>query len=91
MADREHLRALVDSLPEGALESAQAYLKAIQIWPPKEPEYPPEVRSTGKNWKRSEISLLKDMQAERGPSTEKTRVTPRSVRANITGKRANTL
>jgi len=34
MADREQLRALVDSLPEGALESAQAYLKAIQIWPP---------------------------------------------------------
>jgi hypothetical protein len=31
MADREHLHALVDSLPEGALESAQTYLKAIQI------------------------------------------------------------
>ncbi|MGA8312785.1 MAG: hypothetical protein WB755_22330, partial [Terriglobales bacterium] len=28
MADREHLHALVDSLPEGALESAQTYLKA---------------------------------------------------------------
>jgi len=33
MADREQLHALVDSLPEGALESAQTYLKAIQTGP----------------------------------------------------------
>ena len=37
MAGREHLRALVDSLPKGAVESAQTYLKAIQTWPPRIP------------------------------------------------------
>ena len=35
MAGREPLHALVDSLPEGALELAQTYLKTIQTWPPK--------------------------------------------------------
>lgn len=40
MPGREHLHALVDSLPEGALESAQTYLEAIQTWPPKRPEQP---------------------------------------------------
>jgi hypothetical protein len=30
MAGREHLHALVDSLPEGALESVETYLKTIQ-------------------------------------------------------------
>src|SRR5437667_12051014 len=91
MADREHLRALVDSLPEGALESAQAYLKAIQIWPPKEPEYPPEVEQHRKELEaKRDKFLLKDLQAGRGPS-EKTRATPPTVRTNITGKRTNTL
>ncbi|OLD16592.1 MAG: hypothetical protein AUI85_09140 [Acidobacteriales bacterium 13_1_40CM_3_55_5] len=59
MADREHLRALVDSLPEGALESAQAYLKAIQIWPPKEPEYPPEVQQHRKELEAKRDKFLK--------------------------------
>lgn len=43
MAGREQLHALVDSLPDGALESAQTYLNAIQTWPPKRPEPRPEV------------------------------------------------
>ena len=43
MADREELHALVDSLPDGALQSAAKYLNALQTWPPKKPEYPPEV------------------------------------------------
>ena len=30
-------------LPEGALDSAEQYLQAIQTCPPKKPEYPPEV------------------------------------------------
>jgi hypothetical protein len=42
MSDREHLHELVDSLPEGALESAQTYLKAIQMWPPERLERRPE-------------------------------------------------
>ncbi|PYX02765.1 MAG: hypothetical protein DMG85_20980 [Acidobacteria bacterium] len=59
MADREHLHALVDSLPEGALESAQTYLKAIQIWPPKEPEYPPEVEQHRKELEAKRDKFLK--------------------------------
>ena len=66
MADREHLHALVDSLPEGALESAQTYLKAIQIWPPKEPEYPPEVEQHRKELQAKRDKFLKDLQAGRG-------------------------
>jgi hypothetical protein len=38
MATREQLHRLVDSLPEGALESAKTYLQAIQTWQPKPPE-----------------------------------------------------
>jgi hypothetical protein len=45
MANREYLHALVDSLPEGALESAHTYLTAIQTWPPKPPEEIPEVET----------------------------------------------
>ena len=59
MADREHLHALVDSLPEGALESAQTYLQAIQIWPPKEPEYPPEVQQHRKELEAKRDKFLK--------------------------------
>src|SRR6266550_8932113 len=59
MADREHLHALVDSLPEGALESAQTYLQAIQIWPPKEPEYPPEVEQHRKELEAKRDKFLK--------------------------------
>jgi len=53
MADRKKLHALVDSLPEGALESAQTYLKAIQTWPPKPPNKDLNCRSSGENWSRS--------------------------------------
>jgi hypothetical protein len=59
MADREHLHALVDSLPEGALESAHTYLKAIQIWPPKKPEYPPEVEQHRKELEAKRDKFLK--------------------------------
>jgi hypothetical protein len=43
MVDRRELHKLVDSLPDGAFESAQTYLRNIQVWPPKPVEYPPEV------------------------------------------------
>ena len=59
MTDREDLHALVDSLPEGALESAQTYLQAIQIWPPKEPEYPPEVEQHRKELEAKRDKFLK--------------------------------
>jgi len=38
MNDRKQLHALVDSLPERALDSAEKYLQAIQTWPRKEPD-----------------------------------------------------
>jgi hypothetical protein len=37
MLSRESLRKLVDTLPEGALESAERSLRNYQIWPPKPP------------------------------------------------------
>lgn len=43
MVDRTELHKLVDSLPDSAFESAQTYLRNIQLWPPKPPEYLPEV------------------------------------------------
>ncbi|HYU46791.1 MAG TPA: hypothetical protein VEK84_11535 [Terriglobales bacterium] len=43
MIDRRELHKLIDSLPDDALESAQTYLRNIQVWPPKPPEDPPEV------------------------------------------------
>jgi hypothetical protein len=66
MADREHLHALVDSLPEGALESAQTYLNAIQTWPLKEPERHPRVAQI-----RSELEQKRDkfLKGHRGVGT----------------------
>src|ERR1700688_1775415 len=37
MLTRESLRKMVDTLPEGALESAERVLRNYQIWPPKPP------------------------------------------------------
>ncbi len=54
MAGREHLHALLDSLPEGALQSAETYLKAIQTWPLKEPQHSPDFERA-----------VKDMEAKR--------------------------
>jgi hypothetical protein len=59
MPDREHLHSLVDSMPEGALESAQTYLKAIQTWPPKHPEQRPEVVQRRKELEEKRDKFLK--------------------------------
>jgi lysozyme family protein len=59
MAAREQLHALVDSLPEGALESAQTYLKAIQTWPHKRPEQRPEVEKFRKELEQKRDKFLK--------------------------------
>jgi hypothetical protein len=59
MAGREHLHALVDSLPEGALDSAQTYLNSIQTWPPKRPEFPPEVEQRRKELEARRDKFLK--------------------------------
>lgn len=58
MAGREQLHALVDSLPDGALESAQTYLKAIQTWPPKRPEPRPEVEKFRKDLEEKRQKFL---------------------------------
>jgi hypothetical protein len=44
MLSRESLRKLIDTLPEGALESAERVLRNFQIWPPKPPIEVEEVR-----------------------------------------------
>jgi hypothetical protein len=59
MAGREQLHALVDSLPEEALESAQAYLKAIQTWPPERPEQRPEVEKFRNELEQKRDDFLK--------------------------------
>lgn len=59
MAGREHLHALVDSLPEGALESAHAHLKAIQTWPPKRRESRPELEKFGKELEQKRQKFLR--------------------------------
>lgn len=59
MADREQLHALVNSLPDGALDSALQYLTAVQSWPPKPPEYPPDVQQTIKELKERRDGFLK--------------------------------
>jgi hypothetical protein len=59
MAGRGHLHALVDSLPEGALESARTYLKAIQTWPPKRPEQRPELEQRRKELEQKRDKFLK--------------------------------
>jgi len=58
MAGRGHLHALVDSLPEGGLESAQTYLKAIQTWPPKRLEQRPEVEKFRKEMEQKRQKFL---------------------------------
>ena len=59
MAGREQLHALVDSLPEGALESGQTYLNAIQTWPPKRAELSPEVQKFRKELEDKRQKFLK--------------------------------
>jgi hypothetical protein len=44
MLSRESLRELVDTLPEGALESAERVLRNYQIWPPRPPIEVEEMR-----------------------------------------------
>jgi hypothetical protein len=41
--DRESLRALVDSLPDGALQAAQRTLEHMQTWPPVQPRLPARI------------------------------------------------
>ncbi|HYG98425.1 MAG TPA: hypothetical protein VD837_04785 [Terriglobales bacterium] len=59
MVERQQLHALIESLPEGALEAAQTYLTAIQTWPPKPPEYPPDVVQRRKELEAKRDRFLK--------------------------------
>jgi hypothetical protein len=47
MPNRESLHALIDTLPEAALESAERVLQNYQIWPPKPPI---DVEKMRKRW-----------------------------------------
>jgi hypothetical protein len=66
MPERKRLHALVDSLPDDALDSGEKCLHAIQTWPPKQREYPPEVVR-----RRKELEDKRDkfLSAGRGFST----------------------
>ena len=44
MPTREELRTLVDSLPEGAIDSAHRVLSQLQVWPPTPPPGVEEMR-----------------------------------------------
>jgi hypothetical protein len=59
MNDRKQLHALVDSLPEGALESAEQYLQAIQPWPHKEREPHPRVAQIRRELEQKRDRFLK--------------------------------
>jgi hypothetical protein len=59
MAGRERLHALVDSLPEGALEFAETHLKTIQTWPPKRPDQRPEVEKHRKELEQKREKFLR--------------------------------
>ena len=41
---REELHALVDALPEGAIEAAHRILSGMQVWPPPPPPDAEEMR-----------------------------------------------
>ena len=59
MVGREEMHALVDSLPEEALECAHAYLKGIQTWPPKRHEPRPEVEKARRELEQKRDRFLK--------------------------------
>jgi hypothetical protein len=59
MAGREHLHALVDSLPNGALESSETHLNTIQTWPPKRAEQRPEVEKFRKELEHKRQKFLR--------------------------------
>src|SRR2546422_190307 len=44
MPTREELHALVDTLPEGAIEAAHRILSGMQVWPPLPPPAVEEMR-----------------------------------------------
>ena len=58
MVGREHLHALVDSLPERAPESAETYLTKIQTWPPTRAEQRPEVEKFRKELEQKQQKFL---------------------------------
>lgn len=42
-ASREDLHSLIDSLPDGAMDSAAGMLRNIQVWPPPQQQVPPRI------------------------------------------------
>ena len=65
MAGREQLHALVDSLPESALDSAEKFLQAIQTWPPKTSETPPHVVERMKKHEHQREQYRKELEQKR--------------------------
>src|ERR1043166_2913083 len=63
MPTREELHALVDTLPEGAIEAAHRILSGMEVWPPPPPPSVEEMR------KRMEGRRLDVMQRQRPGTT----------------------
>ncbi len=66
MVERAQLHALIESLPDGALESAQTYLTAIQTWPPKPPQESPAVQQHIKELEAKRDKFLKGQSSGTG-------------------------
>ena len=59
MNDRKQLHALIDSLPEGVLDSAEKYLQSIQTWPRREAEHRAKVAQFKKELEQKRDEFLK--------------------------------
>jgi hypothetical protein len=65
MDDRKQLHALVDSLPEDALDSAEKFLLAIQTWPPQKTAPPPHVVERMKKHEQRREQYRRELEQKR--------------------------
>jgi hypothetical protein len=65
MDDRKQLHALVESLPEDALDSAERFLQAIQTWPPQKTAPPPRVVERTKKHEQQREQYGRELEQKR--------------------------
>jgi len=56
MPTRQELHALVDTLPEGAIEAAHRILSGMQVWPPAPP---PNVQEMRKRMEERRLEMMR--------------------------------
>jgi len=62
MPTREELHRLVDSLPDGAFQTAHRILSSLQTWPPPPPPtMPPDLESFRENYVQRERERLESL------------------------------